>query len=50
MEKIDYAGYLADYDDEGGDDRIANVDELISKAVAEALPRLMISSVCSRAW
>ncbi len=33
VEKIDYAGYLADYDDEGGDDRIANVDELISKAV-----------------
>ncbi len=33
VEKIDYAGYLTDYDDEGGDDRIANVDELISKAV-----------------
>ncbi len=33
VERIDYAGYLADYDDEGGDDRIANVDELVSKAV-----------------
>ncbi len=33
VEKIEYEAYLADYDDEGGDDRLANVDELITKAV-----------------
>ncbi len=33
VEKIEYEAYLADYDDEGGEDRLANVDELITKAV-----------------
>ena len=34
VEKTEYREYLQDYDDEGGDDRISNVDELISKAVS----------------
>jgi DNA helicase-2/ATP-dependent DNA helicase PcrA len=33
VEKIGYADYLQDYDEENGEDRIANVDELITKAV-----------------
>ena len=31
---IEYEAYLQDYDEEGYEDRIANLDELISKAVA----------------
>lgn len=34
VEKIQYAQYLQDNDDESAEDRIANVDELITKAVA----------------
>ncbi len=34
VEKIDYEAYLSDYDDEGSEDRMANVDELITKAVS----------------
>ncbi len=34
VEKTEYREYLQDNDDEGGDDRIANVEELISKAVS----------------
>lgn len=34
LEKVDYEAYLADYDDEGGEERMANVDELITKAVS----------------
>ena len=34
VEKIGYSEYLQDYDDEGAEDRIENVDELITKAVA----------------
>ena len=33
VEKIDYSAYLQDYDDEGAEDRMENVDELITKAV-----------------
>ncbi len=33
VEKINYAEYLQDYDDETADDRMANVDELVAKAV-----------------
>ena len=33
VDKIGYEAYLEDYDDEGGEDRMANVDELITKAV-----------------
>ncbi len=33
VEKIGYAEYLQDYDDESAEDRMANVDELIAKAV-----------------
>ena len=33
VDKIGYEEYLADYDDEGGEDRLANVGELITKAV-----------------
>lgn len=34
VEKIQYVQYLQDNDDESAEDRIANVDELITKAVA----------------
>lgn len=34
VEKIEYQRYLQDSDDESADDRIANVDELITKAVS----------------
>ena len=34
VERIQYAQYLQDNDDESAEDRIANVDELITKAVA----------------
>ncbi len=34
IEKIDYETYLQDYDEEGYEDRVANLDELITKAVA----------------
>lgn len=34
VEKIQYTQYLQDNDDESAEDRIANVDELITKAVA----------------
>ena len=33
VEKISYGEYLEDYDDESAEDRMANVDELIAKAV-----------------
>ena len=33
VERIGYAEYLQDYDEENGEDRMANVDELITKAV-----------------
>ncbi|MCI9337515.1 MAG: UvrD-helicase domain-containing protein [Lachnospiraceae bacterium] len=33
VDEIGYQEYLEDYDDENGEDRIANVDELITKAV-----------------
>lgn len=33
LEKIAYEAYLSDYDEEGSEDRLANVDELITKAV-----------------
>ncbi|HBA46214.1 MAG TPA: ATP-dependent DNA helicase PcrA, partial [Lachnospiraceae bacterium] len=32
IEQIGYEAYLEDYDEEGGEDRIGNVDELITKA------------------
>ena len=34
VDRIGYNDYLQDYDDEGSEDRIENVDELITKAVA----------------
>ncbi|MCH5341969.1 MAG: DNA helicase PcrA [Acetatifactor sp.] len=34
VDRIGYSDYLQDYDDEGSEDRIENVDELITKAVA----------------
>ncbi len=34
IEQTDYEAYLEDYDEEGGEDRIGNVDELITKAVS----------------
>ncbi len=34
VDKIRYEEYLQDYDDEGAEDRVKNVDELITKAVA----------------
>ncbi len=34
VKQIAYGEYLMDYDEEGGEDRIGNVDELISKAVS----------------
>jgi DNA helicase-2/ATP-dependent DNA helicase PcrA len=34
LERTDYQGYLTDLDEESAEDRIANVDELITKAVA----------------
>ena len=34
VDRISYSEYLQDYDDEGSEDRIENVDELITKAVA----------------
>lgn len=34
IKQTEYAEYLRDYDDEGGDDRLENVNELINKAVA----------------
>ena len=33
IDKIDYKEYLSDYDDESAEDRMENVDELITKAV-----------------
>lgn len=33
VDRIGYGDYLQDYDDEGSEDRIENVDELITKAV-----------------
>ena len=33
VEEIDYSEYLQDYDDEGYEDRLLNVDELVNKAV-----------------
>ena len=33
VDRIDYNEYLQDYDDEGSEDRMENVDELITKAV-----------------
>ncbi len=33
LERVDYAEYLRDMDDETAEDRLANVDELIAKAV-----------------
>lgn len=33
VEKIGYAEYLQDYDEENGEDRMSNVDELVTKAV-----------------
>ncbi len=34
MERVDYASYLRDLDEETAEDRLANIDELISKAVS----------------
>lgn len=34
VEQIDYEAYLQDYDDEGGEDRLENVEELVAKAVS----------------
>ena len=34
VEKINYSDYLQDYDDEGFEDRLQNVDELVNKAVS----------------
>ena len=34
VEEIDYSEYLQDYDDEGFEDRLQNVDELVNKAVS----------------
>ena len=36
VELTGYEEYIRDYDDEGGEDRISNVDELITKAVTYA--------------
>ena len=34
VDRIEYTKYLEDYDEESAEDRIANIDELISKAVS----------------
>ncbi|MBP5222999.1 MAG: UvrD-helicase domain-containing protein, partial [Lachnospiraceae bacterium] len=34
LERTDYAAYLADQDEESAEDRLANIDELITKATA----------------
>ena len=34
VEEINYSDYLQDYDDEGFEDRLQNVDELVNKAVS----------------
>ncbi len=34
IEQVGYEAYLEDYDEEGGEDRIGNVDELITKAAS----------------
>lgn len=36
VDRIGYEEYLLDYDDEGGEDRVENVNELISKAASYA--------------